>query len=129
MIAPNFGVSSMITEGDMPALVEHGVKSIINNRPDGEGFGLPDSGELGEAAGRHGLDYRYIPIIHGGMTRDNLLDFESALEDLEGPVIAFCNSGARSAAIYNIVKEDEVGDKPVQPQPQAEPFRPFMWNS
>ena len=55
-----------------------------------------------EAAGR---EFRYIPVISGQITEENVADQAAALEDLEGPVFAYCRSGARCTNLYALIQE------------------------
>lgn len=39
-VTPDFSFSAQITVDDIPSIQSHGIKSIICNRPDGEGLVL-----------------------------------------------------------------------------------------
>ena len=55
-------VNGQITPGDVAELKALGVTLIVNNRPDGEDAGQPESDEIEAAAKAHGIDYRHVPI-------------------------------------------------------------------
>lgn len=99
-LTPFLSVSPQIGTGDVGTLAAHGFHAIINNRPDGEGEGQPDSAEIEAAARRRGLDYRHIPITPGQLTEDKVAAFRAALDELKGPVLAFCRTGNRSASLW-----------------------------
>jgi sulfide:quinone oxidoreductase len=93
-------VSPQIDEADVAKLGALGFSTIINNRPDGEGSGQSPSAALAEAAQRHGIVYRHIPIVPGNIRDEDAALFERAIEDSPGPVIAFCRTGTRSATLW-----------------------------
>jgi uncharacterized protein (TIGR01244 family) len=43
--------------------------------------------------------------VSGAITRENVEDQAKALEELEGPVFAYCRSGARCTNLYGLVQE------------------------
>lgn len=57
-------VSPQITADDIPALKEAGFRSLICNRPDGEGADQPTHEEIETAAKAAGLEVRYLSLIH-----------------------------------------------------------------
>lgn len=83
----------------LTALAEQGVMSFINNRPDNEGHMQPSSGSLAKAAAELGIDYRHIPMA-GGLTPHTLSSSVEAYADMPRPIVAFCASGMRSAALW-----------------------------
>ena len=100
-LTPFLSVSGQIGEGDVGALASRGFHTIINNRPDAEAAeGQPGSGDLEAAARRHGMDYRHIPITPGQLTDDRVTEFALALQEVKGPVLAFCRTGNRSASLW-----------------------------
>ena len=57
-LTPDFAVSPQLATTDFAALAQQGFKTIINNRPDGEGGGAqPTSPEMERAATVAGLHY------------------------------------------------------------------------
>jgi sulfide:quinone oxidoreductase len=98
----NLSVSDQITPADVKKLAADGVKSIICNRPDGEGADQPSFDEITRAAKKVGIETRYIPIS-GGKVRDEDADqFGAALDELAGPVLAYCRSGNRSTTLWSL---------------------------
>jgi uncharacterized protein (TIGR01244 family) len=97
-------VTAQLQPEDMCELAAAGVRSIINNRPDFEGgAGQPTSAQL-EAAQAAGLEYRYLPVPPAGHTPDQARSMVSAVCALPQPVVAFCRTGRRSAALYRMGK-------------------------
>ncbi|TFI59411.1 TIGR01244 family phosphatase [Sphingomonas parva] len=85
------------------------VKMIVNNRPDGEEPGQPTSEEIAAAAKAAGIAYRHIPVA--GLSQPLVAEMEEALAAAEGPVLAFCKSGTRSAFLWALARA-RMGDDP-----------------
>ena len=100
-IAPGFAVAAQIEPQDVSAIAAAGFRSLVCNRPDGEDPGQPSQETIAHLAAQAGLDWRYIPISHAtGMTPPAVSAMREALEQLEGPVLAYCRSGTRSAHLF-----------------------------
>jgi len=108
-ISEDYSVSGQIEPQDINTIKEAGFNSIICNRPDGEQPGQPTHEAIKAAAEAAGLGFRYVPVISGQMTMDNVEDQAKALDDLDGPVFAYCRSGARSTNLYGLVLERRQG--------------------
>lgn len=104
-ISDNYSVSGQILPDDVEAVKAAGFKSIICNRPDDEQPGQPPADSVKQAAQAAGLEFRYIPVISGQITQQNVADQAEALEGLEGPVFAYCRSGARCTNLYGLIQE------------------------
>lgn len=92
----------------LTALAEQGIMSFINNRPDNEGHMQPSSESLAAAAKELGVDYRHIPMA-GGLTSHILEQSVDAYSDMPRPIVAFCASGMRSAALWSFAHVDTLG--------------------
>jgi len=101
-------VLGQITADQMQVFVDEGIKSFINNRPDNETSMQPSSESLAKAAKALGTEYRHIPMV-GGMSAEVISASEEAFRDLPRPILAFCGSGMRSAAIWGFVHVSEYG--------------------
>ena len=101
-ISATFSVSPQITAADVAAIKEAGYRTIICNRPDGEGADQPEFAEIAAAAEAAGLETAYIPVIPGAVTQDDVTAFKAALRDLPQPVLAYCRSGARAASLWSL---------------------------
>ena len=96
-----FAVAGQIGPEHMPAIVEAGFRSLICNRPDGEAPTEPQFDTVRAAAEAAGLAVRYIPVSSQiGLTPDNVAETRVALAEMDGPILAYCRSGARSANLY-----------------------------
>lgn len=95
-------ISGQISVDDVAAIAAAGYKSIICNRPDGEGGEhQPGSTELEEAAKAAGLQFAYLPVEIGQVSDEKCSAFHQLMATLPGPVLAFCNSGNRARALYS----------------------------
>ena len=99
-ISPFFTASPQLSPADVGAAASLGFKAIINNRPDGEGDDQPTSSEIEAAAKAHGLDYRHIPVVGGKIADDDIAAFQTAMDQVTGPVLAFCRTGTRSTTLW-----------------------------
>ena len=98
-------VSGQIAPHEIASL---GVTTIINNRPDGEEPGQPTSDAIEAAARAAGVDYRHIPVA-GGISLPQVAAMADALAGADGPVLAFCRSGTRSAYLWAMARS-RLGD-------------------
>ena len=99
-------VSGQIRPSDIPALAAKGVTMIVNNRPDGEEPGQPASAEIEAAARAAGIAYRHIPIA-GGFNADDVIGMVQALDEADGPALAFCRSGTRSTYLWAMARSEQ----------------------
>lgn len=102
----DFGTAPQISIDDIEQVIKNGYKSIINNRPDGEGGNSqPLSVDIEAAAKKAGLLYVYLPVVSGQVTIEQVQEMAKLLEKLPRPILAFCRSGARSTSLYMMAKQ------------------------
>jgi uncharacterized protein (TIGR01244 family) len=99
-------VSGQIVPEEIASL---GVATIINNRPDGEEPGQPESDAIETAARAAGIDYRHIPVA-GAISQPQVAQMADALAQAKGPVLAFCRSGTRSTYLWALARARLGGD-------------------
>ncbi|PLP58656.1 TIGR01244 family phosphatase [Mesorhizobium loti] len=104
-ISDTYSVSPQISVEDVAAIKAAGFKSVICNRPDNEDPGQPNAGEIKAAVEAAGLEFRWVPVISGQMTAQNVEDQAEALDALPGPVFAYCRSGTRCTNLYAAVQQ------------------------
>jgi sulfide:quinone oxidoreductase len=68
-LAPGLSVAGRLDRADIDALAAAGVRTIINNRPDGEDAGQLPAAEARCIAGAHGIAYHHIPITAATLSR------------------------------------------------------------
>ena len=108
-ITAGLSVSPQITVDDMKALKEAGFRSVICNRPDGEGADQPTFDELAKSAGKLGLEAVYLPIVAGKVSDEDAEAFGAALSSLPGPTLAYCRTGTRSATLWSLSHAKALG--------------------
>lgn len=99
-VSERLATASQVRPEDLRELAALGFVGIINNRPDGETPDQPRSRELETEAKRVGLAFWHVPVVPGAMTEKDVRAFAGALAEANGPVLAFCRTGARSNALW-----------------------------
>ncbi len=107
-ISENYYVTGQISPADIPTIAGMGIKSIICNRPDGEGTGQPTFQEIEDAALKAGLEAKHMPVAPAPVQRADALNLSNALDELNGPVLAFCGTGARAVNLWKMLEESRV---------------------
>ena len=82
--------------------------TFLNNRPDMEAPLQPRSEDLEALASKLGVDYHYIPMS-GAITPGILEASATAFSEMPRPVVAFCASGTRSAALWAFSHVKDLG--------------------
>jgi len=93
-------VAPQIAAADFAALAAAGVRTVINNRPDGEELGQLSSAEAARLAAAAGLAYRHIPVTAATLSDEAVTAFRQEVAAASGPVLAYCRSGTRSATLW-----------------------------
>lgn len=99
-ITDRLSVSPQLSPKDIDAVVAKGFRMIVNNRPDGEEAAQPTSAEMAARADAAGLTYRHIPVVGGSIGDNDVAAFTRAIDEADGPVLAFCRTGTRSATLW-----------------------------
>jgi sulfide:quinone oxidoreductase len=103
-LSETLSVSAQVEPGEVQSLAGAGFRSIISNRPDGEDPGQPTWAEIAAAAMAAGMQARHIPVTPGTIGDDDVARFSAALDELPGPVLAFCRTGGRAASLWALSK-------------------------
>jgi len=99
-IDDTISIGGQITTADVQRLNDSGFKSIICNRPDNEDLTQTDFADIEEAAKALGMEMRYVPISHGGLSMGDIEDFGAARDAMDRPHFAYCRSGMRTSSIW-----------------------------
>ncbi|MDN5925983.1 MAG: bifunctional protein tyrosine phosphatase family protein/NAD(P)/FAD-dependent oxidoreductase [Hyphomicrobiales bacterium] len=111
-ISEHLSVSKQLSLAEVREAADAGFKSIIVNRPDGEGDDQPTFAEINAEARKTGLEARYIPVAPGKLSDAHVRDFAEALKELPTPVIGYCRTGTRTTTLWAL-SEAERGGKSV----------------
>lgn len=103
-ISQTYSVSPQIDPSDVPAIADAGFKSVMCNRPDGEEMGQPEFEDIAQAALAAGIEIRWVPITSGGVSQDDLQQFRAALDEMPGPMLAYCRTGTRCTMLWTITQ-------------------------
>lgn len=99
-VTSELSVSAQITLNDLQHIKEQGYKSIICNRPDGEGADQISFAAIEKQAKILGLNCYYLPVVSSKVTDDDITRFENIVRDLPKPVLAYCRTGTRSISLW-----------------------------
>lgn len=102
-VAEDFWVAPQIEAADMAEAKELGIRTVINNRPDGEAPEQMPTDEASAAAAAAGLDYVHVPVVSGGIFPDHIAQMKQAVDGHSGPYLAYCRSGTRSCYLWAFV--------------------------
>jgi sulfide:quinone oxidoreductase len=101
----SFGVAPQIDAKDVAAIAAKGYRTIIDNRPDHEGGpNQPEATTIEAEARRHGLAFRFVPVVSGQISDSDIAAFDKALAELPKPVLAYCRSGTRSITLWALAE-------------------------
>src|SRR5689334_974517 len=103
-IADGVFVAGQIAPEEVAGLAAQGIRTIINNRPDGEEFGQPSAAEVRQEAERAGLAYTQIPVTTGSIGPADVAAMDRAIRESAGPVLAHCRSGTRSYLLWALAE-------------------------
>ncbi len=108
MITDDFSVSPQIEATDIPDIVAAGFRSVLCNRPDSEEPNQCCYDEVAEAARNAGLEVRSVPITSGTIRADDVKAFNAALDQMPGPILAYCRSGTRCTMLWTIAQYGQI---------------------
>jgi uncharacterized protein (TIGR01244 family) len=94
-------IAGQLHISDMQKAATEGYTLIINNRPDGESFGQPNSEDLSAEAEKHNLTFVSLPFSQPAqITPTMVAEFVRLFNEAEGKVLVFCRSGWRSTILW-----------------------------
>ena len=106
-LSPTYAVSPQIGVENIPAIAAAGFKTIICNRPDPEIPPSHHASVIEAAAVAAGLDFVIIPVTHHGMNLEMIADQKAAMDNSDGPTLAYCASGTRSSIVWALGQAKE----------------------
>ena len=107
-ISETYAVSPQIAPEDMAAIRARGFTTVICNRPDAENPAELHSAPMKAAAEAAGLQFVENPFA-AGLDLSIIDRQRAAIDAAEGPVLAYCRSGTRSATVWALA---EAGRRP-----------------
>jgi len=102
-VTESFAVAPQITVDDLDEIAAAGFRTVIANRPDGEG-GLhqPRMGQIRARSEALGLTFIALPFS-GAPTPEVVERTGNILSEAETPILAYCRSGTRSITAWALV--------------------------
>jgi len=95
-----FAVSAQLDAPALATVAAAGYRSLICNRPDGEGADQPLFSEIQDAAAVSNINVRYLPVVSGKVTDEQAVVFAKLVAELPKPILAYCRTGTRSATLW-----------------------------
>ena len=95
-----YNVSPQISLTDIEVLSKKGFEKIICNRPDFEVHPNIQSSLIEKVATEIGISFEYHPVTFENMNAENIEKQLTFINESERPVLAYCTSGTRCAAIW-----------------------------
>ena len=95
-----YHVSPQISLTDVEFLSKNGFEKIVCNRPD---FEVPiniQSYVIEKVTVEIGLSFEYHPLTFENMNTENIEKQMAFINESKGPILAYCTSGTRCAAIW-----------------------------
>lgn len=102
LLSATLYASPQLQLDDLPALRKAGFHSIICNRPDGESADQPSFQAIEAEARRLGMQACYLPVRAGAVSGEDGVAFGALLDELPGPIVAYCRSGKRSSMLWEV---------------------------
>lgn len=124
--------SPQIDEADIAAAKDLGIAVIINNRPDGEEPSAPQGDAIEAAARAAGMEYAAIPIGHGSFSHVQVDEMIAAMDNADGPALAYCRSGTRSTFLWALAQArsgespDSIAEAAAKAGYDISPVRPMV---
>ena len=112
-LAPGVSAAGKLDRADIEALADAGIRTIVNNRPDGEDPGQLPAEEARRLAEARGIAYHHIPVTAASLTAGDVDAMAAVLAKAERPIVLHCRSGTRSTLLWALVRLRE-GAEPSQ---------------
>ena len=109
-LGPGLSATGRLDRADIEALARTGVRTIVNNRPDGEDPGQLSAAEARRLAEALGLAYHHIPVTAATLSRADVDAFAAVLREAATPVVAHCRSGTRSTLLWALTRMRQGAD-------------------
>ena len=113
VVDQDFAVAPQITAADIADMARDGVRTLINNRPDGEEPAQLSAAEAQAEAKKHGMSYLFIPVTTPSITAADVDATAKAIKTAPRPIVAHCRSGTRSYLLWAAAQALE-GKDPAQ---------------
>ncbi len=100
-ITHEYAVAPQVLPEEIAEIAAAGYVAIICNRPDNEEPGQPSAAEIASACQSAGISFHHIPVTMMPIPVADVAELRRIIDDSKGPVLGYCRSGQRSAAIWH----------------------------
>lgn len=104
----DLGCCGQIDATQLPGFAAMGFRSIICNRPDAEQGAVPSSA-IEAAARAQGMSFVYQPVELSKIGLADGAAFARSLDALPKPILAYCRTGRRAAALWVLARAPGMG--------------------
>jgi sulfide:quinone oxidoreductase len=105
-LTEKLAIAGQISPDQLPEIGAAGFKSIICNRPDGEGGpSQPSADEIKAACQPLDIAFAYLPVSPFGGTPAQAIQLGTLLETLPTPVLVYCASGGRCMGLVGLASQ------------------------
>lgn len=109
-LTESLSVAPQLQPADARELKEMGFHAVLCNRPDYEADDQPTYRDVASAIDAQGMTVEFQPVSNKIITDEDVDTFADHLEDMEGPVLAYCRSGTRCTVLWAL---SEAGKRPI----------------
>lgn len=99
-VSDTYSITSQIESRDLPIIHAMGFKSVLCTRLDDEEIDQPLSATIETSARHAGMAFELVPVSSDGIDEKALKSFVAAYERLPKPILAYSQTGGRSAELY-----------------------------
>jgi sulfide:quinone oxidoreductase len=103
-LTDDFYVAPQLDPPDFAEAAAMGIRTVINNRPDGEAPDQLSDEEAAALADTHGLAYAHVPVVSGNLRLEDIALMRAAIAGNDGPYLAYCRSGTRSCHLWALAE-------------------------
>lgn len=108
-LSETLSVCGQVSADDVQAIADLGFKHVICNRPDGEADAQPSADSIQVAFAKFDIGFYRVFVEAGSMSSAVVDEFAELTSSLNGPILAYCRSGTRSATLW---ASSQVGKQP-----------------
>ena len=109
-LEPDIAAAPQLAEADFADIAARGFRSVVNIRPDGEAPDQLPNAQAKNAAQRHGLTFRHLPVMSVNVTDDDVVDgFARLMDELPGPILFYCGSATRCTTLWTQAAAPRIG--------------------
>jgi uncharacterized protein (TIGR01244 family) len=103
-ISADYSVAPQLSPADIPAVAEAGFRLVICNRPDAEVGPTESTAVMRAAVEAAGMAWAENSFSSNMLTLGNVEAQRELADGAQGPVLAYCRTGTRSATVWALAQ-------------------------